>query len=907
MYFMTRRSEAIDCFMQFLDEVQSMGYSVSGLSLRTDNAREYVMGHFKQYCIVNGITQHTSAPYQHTGNAMAERIWRTIMNKTRAFMHTAGMDPKYWPLAVSHAVYVYNRTPHSSLDMAIPHEIVSGETADLEDLRVFGCPAYAHVDESLRGKQEDRAIAGVYVGKEERSSSILVLLPETGEIVRSGMVQCIEEIDKYGLIISDHSSTPADPFDTQLDEDQYTPASLSDQTTVCNIAKVHDCKTFYHAEDEETYGIVQVEFKKQKKYKWVYAKALGHEDSDPEGITMLQKHLAQTKLSASTNPFHPIFTSVGVKTRRGAHSPAIIVSHDAGSKYQYGVIHTAGRKSFQDVMTGMVVFDETSAACYSRVSQDQLIFPGVLASIAVRPGQMPIPQSWRQAQQLGQHWVDCTHAEMQSILDFGVLMPVDREDIPEGANIIGSHFVYDHKLNADGSTDKFKARLVARGDLMHDGVDYHETFAHVSDLSTVRVVLSTSMAYGMTPRHVDVKCAFLNSTLSEEVYMRLPQGFDIEGKRFCKCIKSIYGLKQAAHDWYELQDSFLVGPQAFDSRMQRSESDPCLYHFEDGDLRVMISTHVDDYVVSTNSDEWYSEFVTAFGAKFQIKELGVVNHLLKMSVDWSPDVCRLGQELQIAELVEKYGLTTAKPVHTPMETGLHLPRPDTCTSTLPYRQLCGSLLWIARNTRPDIYYHVIYLSQFSSCYGEEHFKALKRVLRYLSTTRHYILEYTRPDMDLSLGAEIEGFCDSDWAGEPSDRVSVSGGLTFLFGNLVSWSTRKQKTIALSSCEAEYMAMTDEMKDLLHVSQMMEPICGVRYPVSLNIDNQGAGYMAQNSINNQRTKHIDIRYHFIRHHIKAGTIELFYVETKSNVSDAMTKSLPVDDFLRHVKKIMYTGG
>jgi len=527
--------------------------------------------------------------------------------------------------------------------------------------------------------------------------------------------------------------------------------------------------------------------------------------------------------------------------------------------------------------------------------------PGVLAAIGAKPLQIPTPRGWRQAKQMGQDWIDCTYAELQSILDFGVVVPLAREAIPDGANIIGSQFVYKAKYHRDGSLDKHKSRLVARGDQMIAGMDYTETFAPVSDLTTIRALLSTSLAHNMTPRHVDVKCAFLNSTLNEEVYIRLPDDFTVEGKGYGRAVKSIYGLKQAAHDWYETQHRFLM---SYDSRLQRSDVDPCLYHLTDGDLRVCISTHVDDYIISSTSDQWYEDFAIAFGTAFEITELGVVSHLLQMSVDWDDgETCKLGQERQIMELAHEYGLVDAKPVQTPMAPGLQLPREATCDSTLPYRSLLGSLLWLARNSRPDVYYHVLYLSQFSSCYGAEHYKALKRVLKYLISTSHYRLTYSKPGESTPV---IEAYCDSDWAGDESDRKSVSGGLTFLFGNLVSWGSRKQKTVALSSCEAEYMAITEEMKDILYLTHLMEPIVELSYPVTLHIDNMGAGYMAQNAINNQRTKHIDIRYHFIRQHIQDGKVELFYIDTKDNIADCMTKSLTPEIYVRLTRKFMDSG-
>ena len=163
---------------------------------------------------------------------------------------------------------------------------------------------------------------------------------------------------------------------------------------------------------------------------------------------------------------------------------------------------------------------------------------------------------------------------------------------------------------------------------MVEGVDFSQTFAPVSQIVTVRIVLVLSVNLRLTAHHLDVTCAFMNSTLDEEVYIRLPRGFNINGKRYGKCIKSIYGLKQAAHDWYELQLAFLL---THDTRMRQSSMDPCLYFITDSEsgLTVFIAVSVDDYVVASSSDAWYRDFVEAFSSIFEVNDLGVVSHLLQ--------------------------------------------------------------------------------------------------------------------------------------------------------------------------------------------------------------------------------------------------------------------------------------
>ena len=237
----------------------------------------------------------------------------------------------------------------------------------------------------------------------------------------------------------------------------------------------------------------------------------------------------------------------------------------------------------------------------------------------------------------------------------------------------------------------------------------------------------------------------------------------------------------------------------------------------------------------------------------------------------------LGQERHIDELVKKFNLVGHKPVYSPMDSKINLEPSTNSNCTLPYRELLGALLWITRCTRPDIYYSVVYLSKFASSYDESHYKALTRVLKYISTTRNLRLAFDKVTPDGISASDVyevglEWFSDSDWAGDASDRKSVSGAIGFLCGSPISWLSKKQHTVALSSCEAEYYAITEATKDILHAEQMIGEIVPVKQPVDLFIDNQGAGYMSQNAVNNKRTKHIDIRYRFVQHFIKNVRVE-----------------------------------
>jgi hypothetical protein len=310
-------------------------------------------------------------------------------------------------------------------------------------------------------------------------------------------------------------------------------------------------------------------------------------------------------------------------------------------------------------------------------------------------------------------------------------------------------------------------------------------------------------------------------------------------------------------------------------------------------------------MVCINSDEWYDNFVKAFGKAFEITELGNVKHILQMGVEWSQDEVHLSQRRHIEDLLKEYKMTDCKPAQTPMEDKLCLSKPETCATGIPYRSLLGKLLWIARCTRPDIYYAVSYLSRFTCSHTDEHFSHLKRILRYLKSTLHYKLRYTRQyitEGDI-IPHMLEFYSDSDWASDWLDRKSVSGHVGFLFGNTLTWESRKQVTTALSSAESEYYALTDATKTLLHVSHLMREIMTVPPLIPMYMDNRGAQYMAENTINNKRTKHIDVRYRFVTQHVKDKKMVLNYVPTDQNTSDVFTKALGNVAFHKHSRTLL----
>ena len=256
------------------------------------------------------------------------------------------------------------------------------------------------------------------------------------------------------------------------------------------------------------------------------------------------------------------------------------------------------------------------------------------------------------------HWDAAVKAELKSLGNKGTFESLSTK--PPGVRLLGTKWVFKLKKCADGTLDKYKARLVAKGFLQRFGVDYFETFAPCTQLSSFRLILAISIAYNLELTHMDVQTAFLNSDLKEELYIQLPEGAVTEdGHYMAKLKKSLYGLKQAGHDWHSTSEDFIL---SYDNRLRRSSVEPCLYYFINEDIKIFILTQVDDYIVACNTKNWVLNFITAFNSKYSVNVLGKLSHFMQMEITFEHNRVTLSQQRTIEDLAATFDLTDCKPM-----------------------------------------------------------------------------------------------------------------------------------------------------------------------------------------------------------------------------------------------------
>lgn len=367
--------------------------------------------------------------------------------------------------------------------------------------------------------------------------------------------------------------------------------------------------------------------------------------------------------------------------------------------------------------------------------------------------------------------------------------------------------------------------------------------------------------------------------------MTQPEGFIKKGQEdlVCKLKKALYGLKQAPRSWYIKIDTFFA-----QQGLVKSKNDPNLYVSKDESGRVaLVSLYVDDLIITGNASKLIENIKNDLSQMFEMKDLGELHYCLGLEIWREKDKTMVTQSKYAREILERFNMYECKAVSTPLDQNVKLSSVDETKEvdgTL-YQQLVGSLNYLT-TTRPDISYSVSILSQYMAKPLESHWIAAKKVLRYLKGTVNFGLMYAD-----NCNVELTGYSDSDWARNPNDRKSTSGYAFNIGSGVMSWSSKKQPTVSLSSIEAEYKALCSATCEAVWLRRILEDVGNKPMkPTIIKCDNQSTIKLAHNPVYHARTKHIEIQHHFVREKTLSKDIELIYCNTTENVADIFTKPL-----------------
>lgn len=484
-------------------------------------------------------------------------------------------------------------------------------------------------------------------------------------------------------------------------------------------------------------------------------------------------------------------------------------------------------------------------------------------------------------------WINAMQEELNQFAKNEVWILVPR---PENTNVIGTKWIFRNKMDEHGTITRNKARLVAQGYSQVEGLDFDETFAPVARLESIRLLLAIACHRQFKLFQMDVKTAFLNGDVQEEVFVEQPPGFkDIHHPEYVwKLKKAVYGLKQAPRAWYEKLSTYLIS-QGY----TRGNVDKTLFVKHVGTHLMVAQVYVDDIVFGSTSHSLVKEFTTIMTNEFEMSMCGELTYFLGLQIKQEQNGIFLSQSKYAENLIKKFDMTAKKKsVNTPMSTSTKLcyDIDGKSVDQTKYRSMIGSLLYLTAS-RPDISYSVGVCARFQANPKESHLEAVKRIIRYISGSITCGVFYT-----YATNAEIAGYSDADWGGNLQDRKSTSGGCFFVGKNLVAWHSKKQNCTSLSTAEAEYVAAGSCCTQMLWMKNMLKDYGIPQGKLVIFCDNTSAINISKNPVQHTRTKHIDIRYHFIRELVDKNLLALEYVSTDHQWADLFTKPLDTERFM-----------
>ena len=490
-------------------------------------------------------------------------------------------------------------------------------------------------------------------------------------------------------------------------------------------------------------------------------------------------------------------------------------------------------------------------------------------------------------------WAQARETERAKLRQYGVYEVIPK--IPKGHRLVDTKWVYDTKRDQDGNLLRRRARKVGRGFTQEKGVNYGETFSQMSRSETWRILLTLTIQNKLAIRQWDVKAAYLQAPLSHEVYAQdINEDGEIEYWKLCK---ALYGLKQAGHEWYNTMRTIMTKTVG----LTQSIGDPGCFYRPNG---LILSTHVDDMVAIAPTEAELDDFEKKVETHVELDKLGIPKKLLGMELTWEEKgTVKLTQRTAIGNLAKEFeiALTEVPSKSLPLNPEI-FKEPTNEEDLAPldkYQSLVGSLLYIARHTRPEISIHVNLLGRRTSKASNNNMRAALQVLRYLMSTQTdglTILKEVTTDEPIN----IQGFALASYGGEQSR--SQSGSLILLYRNPITWSSRRQDTVAMSITEAEYIACSETAKDIRWLQQLLEEVTQQHVPAVMHVDNEAAIKLTKTQTFHRRSRHIEHRHHFIREMVDRNLIMMKGIAGKENPADPLTKLLPMSQLTEWTKRI-----
>lgn len=860
VFTMKSKAEVFDKFVEYKARVENE-HNRKIKTLRTDNGKEYVNKIFDNYLKKFGILHQTTNPYTPEQNGLCERMNRTLVERSKCMVLNAQLQNNFWGEAVVTAAHIINRSPTRALSYVTPEEVWTGKKPDLSYMKIFGCKAMVHIPKERRQKLDPKSRELIFVGYSDSVKGYRFIDPKNKQTITSRDVVFLEATVKRN-IINNESAPEKEKVISNERKDSTHEGNVHDDTSAPEKEKkISDQRNDVTQEMSKKKLSHKREELNLPKPKTVYLPLPEEREEDDDNNSVGTDELNSTfiNIDSSSSP-----TSVYSDPNDESYIPEESIEIPQLDR-------NLRPRRREEIYEADPPQDDASFMCMNSESAMSILDKD--------------PQSLSEALQSNkaEQWIHAMKEEHKSLLDNNTWTLVD---LPKNKKVIPCKWVYKTKTDEKGNVSRLKARLVVKGYQQKKGIDYHEIYAPVVRYTSIRYVIGLAVKYNLKIHQMDAVTAFLQGDIEENIYMSQPPYFE-EGDKVCLLKKSIYGLKQASRQWNKKLNAALL-----EIGMSRSRVDPCIYHRIVNEKDILILTvYVDDLLCFYNNEKSVKMIKKKLSTKFHMKDLGEAKCCIgfRITQEKSLNEMSLDQTMYIEKVLTRFNMSDCKPVHTPCEANLQLKKAendDDVLKDIPYQELIGCLLYLSQGTRPDIAYIVNQLSRFNNKPTAQHWMAAKRVLRYLRGTQNLKLTFKKNN------ANIVGYCDADWASDTEDRRSCSGYVFTFQGAAISWCSKRQPTIALSSTEAEYMSLATATQEAIWLKQLEEDfwptMSGI--PIVMFCDNQSAISISGDDIYHARSKHIDIRYHFVRERITNKQISVRYKSTQDMLADVLTKGL-----------------
>ncbi|KAL7282593.1 hypothetical protein ACG7TL_004064 [Trametes sanguinea] len=863
--FLRHKSDAFEAFKEWLSQAErETGQKLA--TLRADNGGEYLSDDFRSFCRQHGIRLETTSPRTPEQNGVAERQNRSIFDRVRTILIDAEMPPRFWGEAANYIVYTKNRNPTAALKGRSPFEVRFGRPPDASFLHRFGCRAFVYDDRPGRKKLDPRAREGVFVGYAATQKAYRVLLPDKGSVVTSIHVRFNDDVNGYTAPLAEGESDYNSLFDL--------PSSIDDTSRPRHSSNQRDSIP----------GDVP-------------APQPPHEP--PAEPAVPRRPRGRPKGSKNKKGGEPTRRSSRVALRQApAAEPPAPAEADAPEAVDAPAVSAPAAGLGGEALSPIPDAPLSDVESELTELSDNEITALLLEHSFVAYGDEPTSYEEAMSSPEANEWHDAMIKELESIASLGSFKLTE---LPPGRKAIGTKWVFLKKRDTDGNVIRYKARLVAQGYTQQPGLDFTDTYAPVAKPESIRLLCALAAQRGNVIHVVDVDSAFLNSEIPEgqEAFVRQPPGFVSKEHKglVWQLVKALYGLKQSGYLWYQKLKTIMLR-----IGFKVCRSDPCVFYRRDDSGRLSaITSHVDDLALFCPDLTTVNSLKSEIAQNVPIKDAGEISLLLgiKVTRSLSKRTISFSHTHKIDAALEEFGFKDVKPVSSPTVLGERLSKKHAPSSPeevafmrkVNYPSAVGTLMHIAVHTRPDIAKAVQNVAQFMANPGRRHWNAVKRIFQYLKGTRHYVLTFGGDGPTSPLA-----YCDADYGNDSDSARSISGYCILLGRGCISWSAKKQTSVALSTGEAEYYAGVHCGREILWMRQFLLELGflpSYRTPATLlRIDSTSALRMVNNpdEISN-RTKHINVAYHWIREIVQRRHITTEHVPGERNVADIFTKALP----------------